>query len=270
MNGGNLQNHDNASTAVHEDSTQRRSDGETQKMKKYFGFVVAMMFTLTAGAAGGLTEQLQRGLFEEEANRNLDAAIKAYESVVKQSDEERKVVATAVFRLGECYRKLGKTNEANAQYQRIVRDFSDQEALAALSQLLLPHEVAARDTATTITDPAAVKLLRDEIVLAEKQVISADRKAAAGKTILAEVLEAKRTVLRLKRLLPENSGAARQRAVLQEQIKAVRAVVNLWERRVEVGTLAPGDQWPAQRELLGLQRELAMMSNAPGLTVPSQ
>src|SRR5215472_1866249 len=41
---------------------------------------------------------------------------------------------TAIFRLGECYRKLGRTNEAVAQYQRIVREFSDQQTLATLSQ----------------------------------------------------------------------------------------------------------------------------------------
>src|SRR6266542_1900654 len=88
---------------------------------------------LLAGALAGftpsdsLTLKLQQGLFEEEANHNVDAAIKAYESVIQQTDAQRKVIATAVFRLGECYRKLGKTNEAQAFYQRVVRDFADQE-----------------------------------------------------------------------------------------------------------------------------------------------
>ena len=49
-------------------------------------------------------------------------------------DEQRKLAATTIFRLGECYRKLGKTNEATAQYQRVVREFSDQDVLAKLSQ----------------------------------------------------------------------------------------------------------------------------------------
>ena len=42
--------------------------------------------------------------------------------------------ATAVFRLGECYRKLGKTNEAVLQYDRIVREFADEATLATLSR----------------------------------------------------------------------------------------------------------------------------------------
>jgi cytohesin len=88
-----------------------------------------------AGAATNeLTSILQKGLFEEEANRNLDAAIAAYQSLVTQFDKDRQVAATAIFRLGECYRKLGKTNEAVAQYDRIVREFSDQQTLATLSR----------------------------------------------------------------------------------------------------------------------------------------
>src|SRR6266478_5106757 len=100
------------------------------RTKVYFSLAIGFLaVTLATRGADALTQSLQRGLFEEEANHNLDAAIKAYESVISQSEEQRKVVATALFRLGECYRKLGKTNDANAQYQRILRDFSEQEQL---------------------------------------------------------------------------------------------------------------------------------------------
>src|SRR5205807_1574585 len=68
-----------------------------------------------------------------EANHNLDAAIQAYQSVVNQFDDQRKLAATAVFRLGECYRKLGKTNEAVLQFQRVGREFADQDSLVKLS-----------------------------------------------------------------------------------------------------------------------------------------
>jgi TolA-binding protein len=80
-----------------------------------------------------LTALLQQGLFEEQANRNLDAAIADYSSLAKQFDKDRQLAVTAVFRIGECYRMQGKTNEAAAQYQRILRDFSDQTTLATLS-----------------------------------------------------------------------------------------------------------------------------------------
>ena len=85
-------------------------------------------------AADPISEALQKGLFEEEANHNLAAAIKAYQLVIDQTAEQRKLTATAVFRLAECYRKLNKTNEALAQYQRILREFPDQTALTEISQ----------------------------------------------------------------------------------------------------------------------------------------
>jgi tetratricopeptide (TPR) repeat protein len=81
-----------------------------------------------------LSAALRQGLFEEEANRNLDAAISNYQSLATQFDQDRQVAATAIFRLGECYRKLGRTNDAVVQYQRIVREFSDQQTLATLSR----------------------------------------------------------------------------------------------------------------------------------------
>src|SRR5881628_3833872 len=84
--------------------------------------------------ADALNEALQKGLYEEEANHNLDAAVQAYQSVVTQFDAQRQAVATAIFRLAECYRKQGKTNEATAQYTRVVRDFADQTKLVELSR----------------------------------------------------------------------------------------------------------------------------------------
>ena len=81
-----------------------------------------------------LTALLQQGLFEEQASRNLDAAIADYNTLAAQFDKDRQLAATAVFRLGECYRAQGKTIEATAQYQRILKDFSDQTTLATLSR----------------------------------------------------------------------------------------------------------------------------------------
>ena len=108
--------------------------------------LLAILLTLhVSHAADPLSDALQKGLFEEEANHNLDAAIKAYQEVVTATDAQRKLTATAVFRLGECYRKLGQTNEATAQFQRVLRDFSDQEPLVKLarSYVALPQRTLA-------------------------------------------------------------------------------------------------------------------------------
>ncbi len=60
--------------------------------------------------------------------------MQSYESAVKLHDKDRQLAATAIFRLGECYRKQGKTNEANAYYKRVITEFADQSQLVELSR----------------------------------------------------------------------------------------------------------------------------------------
>src|SRR5687768_12984776 len=114
-----------------------------------------LCFVLTTAtqvcAADALTEALQKGLFEEEANQNLEAAIKAYQDVLGRAEEQRRIAATALFRLAECYRKQGKTNEASAEYRRLVRDYSEQSTLVNLSrQNLIGLGVNTATAPTTI------------------------------------------------------------------------------------------------------------------------
>ena len=96
--------------------------------------VLALIPPALPAATNDLSGLLQKGLFEEEANRNLDAAAEAYRAVSAQYDRDRALAATAIFRLGEIYRKQSKTNEAIVQYERIVREFPDQETLVRLSR----------------------------------------------------------------------------------------------------------------------------------------
>ncbi|MCP5527317.1 MAG: ankyrin repeat domain-containing protein [Verrucomicrobiales bacterium] len=110
--------------------------------------LVSLTVVCAAGrifAADPLADVFREGLFEEEANRNLPAAITAYEEVVRRLDEQRRLAATSVFRLGECHRKLGQTNEAIAAFERVVREFPAEETLVKLSRenltLLRPPEI---------------------------------------------------------------------------------------------------------------------------------
>lgn len=104
------------------------------KIKSVIAGFLILATTIGRATTNDLTSALQRGLFEEEANRNLDAAAQAYQTVSAQFDKDRALAATAIFRLGEIFRKQNKTNEAAAQYQRIVREFSDQDTLVTLSR----------------------------------------------------------------------------------------------------------------------------------------
>ncbi|MDR3378340.1 MAG: ankyrin repeat domain-containing protein [Verrucomicrobiae bacterium] len=101
---------------------------------KLFIAVFLLAAAIAPAQTNSLTGLLQQGLFEEQASRNLDAAIIDYQALALRFDQDRQIAATAVFRLGECYRAQGRTNEAAAQYQRILHDFSDQQTLALLSR----------------------------------------------------------------------------------------------------------------------------------------
>jgi len=60
-------------------------------MKTKLTLLLAVLLPFAAHAADDLSAALQRGLFEEEANQNLPAAIQAYQSLLTASDEQRKL-----------------------------------------------------------------------------------------------------------------------------------------------------------------------------------
>ena len=99
------------------------------KTKSFIAIAIILMGTglLARAQSNDLSAALQKGLFEEEAAQDLNAAMQSYQAVANPFDKDRLLAATAIFRLGECYRKLGRTNEALAQYDRIVREFRTKE-----------------------------------------------------------------------------------------------------------------------------------------------
>jgi ankyrin repeat protein len=112
-----------------------------------------MAAMLLRAQTNNLTALLQQGLFEEQADRNLDAAISNYQSLATEFDQDRQVGATAIFRLGECYRMQGKTNEAAQEYERIIKDFSDQATLVTLSRQDLAGMGVSVSTTTSTAGP---------------------------------------------------------------------------------------------------------------------
>ena len=166
----------------------------------------ALAISVARATTNDLTSAIQRGLFEEEANQNLGAAIQAYQSVANQFDKDRKLAATAIFRLGECYRKQGNTNEAAAQYERVLREFSDQPTLVNLSQqnLALLGSPAPAAGAPGVPEAALQeqrRLLEEEIKLVERQLEAAKKQVQAGVTPSESVVPVERDLLNLKRQL---------------------------------------------------------------------
>src|SRR5712691_10965757 len=60
----------------------------------------------------------------------LEQAIQLYKRIVQEHAGNRTVAAKALLEMGQCYEKLGNT-EARKAYERLVRDYGDQNEAAA-------------------------------------------------------------------------------------------------------------------------------------------
>lgn len=237
-------------------------------MKRALFLLLVVVAASPARAADDAAKHLQAGLFEEEANQNLPAAIEAYQAVVRQWEERRKLGATAVFRLGECYRKLGRTNDAVQQYQRILLEFSDQSALRVLSEQNLfalgvrPEQPARLATSVRPMTPLQNDLIQSEIDLAEKQLAEARKKVDMGVIAPSQAWIYEREVLHLKRqalLAQYTPEHPKVKELMQREIALQEQVVKEVQKRRENGRAAPGEELEQQRELLALKQEHARL-----------
>lgn len=73
-------------------------------------------------------------LYAEEVKGDTEAALKAYQEVAAKFEQQRDMAATALFRQGECLRKLGRKDEAAAMYRKVLAQYSDRERLAKQSR----------------------------------------------------------------------------------------------------------------------------------------
>lgn len=218
-------------------------------------FVSSFAWCVTAPAADALAESLQKGLLEEEVNRDLPAAVKAYETAVEQAEAQRQTAATAVFRLAESFRKLGQTNQAVALYRRILVQYADQASLAALSRtnlaLLAPEPPDLVRRQLTAAAQRQKDLLQQELALVEEQIKNKQLMTDAGRAPRDEVLALQRESLSLQR----------QMAALESQVR-----VDLLDLGVPVPTGAaapalptvdPADVASVREEIALVERELA-------------
>lgn len=76
-------------------------------------------------------ELLYRGAVRKETvEGNLKGAISDYQKVVSRAGPNRTLAAQALMRIGQCYEKLGD-QQARSAYERLVREYADQPAIAS-------------------------------------------------------------------------------------------------------------------------------------------
>ncbi|OHB80591.1 MAG: hypothetical protein A2Z25_01075 [Planctomycetes bacterium RBG_16_55_9] len=89
-------------------------------------FLLAVVLAAPAAPAKEAGVLLQEGLYAEEVDGNLDAAIKIYEQVINDGSAQRSHVAQALYRQGMCYMKKQQELQAKLVFEKLVAEYSDQ------------------------------------------------------------------------------------------------------------------------------------------------
>ncbi|MCP4375079.1 MAG: DUF4019 domain-containing protein, partial [bacterium] len=70
---------------------------------------------------------LEKGIFAEETKGDVDAAIKIYKQISDNAQANRKYIAQAMYRLGVCYMKQKKNDDAIVAFRAVVKHYADQK-----------------------------------------------------------------------------------------------------------------------------------------------
>ncbi len=111
-------------------------------MKKIGSIILSLLLTAAAMigntvSAASTSELLQQGLYAEEVEGNIGAAIKTYEQVIKNSSAPGSHVAQALYRQGMCYLKLKDEPSAKAVLERLVTEYPGQTEIVEKARPVL-------------------------------------------------------------------------------------------------------------------------------------
>ncbi|HTG73708.1 MAG TPA: DUF1592 domain-containing protein [Terriglobia bacterium] len=101
--------------------------------KIILGILLSLALSL-ALAAQNAQELYQRGLVQENANGNLNEAIKLYSQAAKTAGKDRALAAKALIRIANSEEKLGRQTEAANTYAEVVRSYPEQRAEVSVAQ----------------------------------------------------------------------------------------------------------------------------------------
>ncbi|UCD53568.1 MAG: tetratricopeptide repeat protein [Phycisphaerales bacterium] len=111
--------------------------------------IVLLLLTLSSSTilAQSASALLREGLYAEEVEGDLQAAIKVYQQVIEDESAQDSLVAQALYRQGMCYTKLKKELEAKAAFSKLVAQYGDQTQLIEKVKPLL-EELGNADPAS--------------------------------------------------------------------------------------------------------------------------
>ncbi|HEX8030218.1 MAG TPA: hypothetical protein VF491_17210 [Vicinamibacterales bacterium] len=106
----------------------------TRGFSGWAAIVVGSLWMVSAQPAAQAVDPgvaLRAAIETETVKGDLTAAIEQYKKLAQSTD--RVVAAQALLRLADCYQKLGDA-QAQAVYERVVREFADQKDLVAIAR----------------------------------------------------------------------------------------------------------------------------------------
>lgn len=246
---------------------------------KIAALILMSLFACAATAQESAEATLRKGVVLEEVDRNLNAAIQTYQSVAARSKEDRQAAATALFRMAECYRKLGKNTEAASSYRLVANEFADQKKLAEDSrkQLALVAPLPAGSVPTSQAEAKKVfrGLLEEEIGSAAAMWYYTREQRELGAISELDTYDAQATLARLQGQLaafdaglfpkqpssPRTAQArkARQdyRASLLTAVDFARKNFEAEKKKYELGAVEHVDLIRAQMKSADVQLQLA-------------
>jgi hypothetical protein len=92
-----------------------------------------LTLTVVIGQSKGADKMLNKAIYQEEVNGDLQKAIEMYEMIVKKFPNERAVVAKAMYRNAFANEKSGHKT-AKGLYQKIISNYADQTEMVNLSK----------------------------------------------------------------------------------------------------------------------------------------
>jgi dipeptidyl aminopeptidase/acylaminoacyl peptidase len=93
-----------------------------------FALALAVLLGVTITAsAEPVSILMQEGIFKEESLGDLEAAIQVYQQIIANGRANGQQAPQAHYRLGMCYLKQGKRQEAAAAFERLLKDYPNQQ-----------------------------------------------------------------------------------------------------------------------------------------------
>ncbi|MBN2314030.1 MAG: tetratricopeptide repeat protein [Sedimentisphaerales bacterium] len=108
--------------------------------------LLAVILPVSAAPAKEASVLLQEGLYAEEIEGDLDAAIAIYEKVIQDRSAQRSNVAQALYRQGMCYLKRQREQQAKLAFEKLITEYSDQTQVVNKAKPLL-QELGSADPA---------------------------------------------------------------------------------------------------------------------------